>query len=193
MKDTEMDFLRRMVIRYKACTEDADKNNLKNEIYKELLPYMKKWIATILSKKGVFYTQPEILSKSWDCFEFCLKKYNPDNKKIPIANHFYKYTEYHLKQYSNDKEVKISPVQFDNIGASINSNNLDIYVILDELKVFREMLDDAHALVFDDALMSLIPSNKNKQYRVKDSSLAPIRYQESKKIFKIIITFLLKR
>lgn len=190
MDEKQINFLHTAIIRYNSYSHSKEKDNLRNEIYLIMLPFIKKWISSILAKKGIFLEQDEMLSKSWDCFEFCLKHFKPE-KKIAIPNHFYSYTNFYLKFHESINKQNISNQEFDTKNSCLSDENL--YSQLDELKSFRSILNIEYSLVFDDALMSLIPNNKDKQYRIKQSNLSSIRYQESKKIFKIVIDYLLRR
>ena len=190
MEKKEIDLLSEMINCYNSYSNCKEKDNLRNEIYLKILPYMKKWISSILAKKSIFLEKEEILSKSWDCFEFCLKHFKPE-KKILIPNHFYTYTKFYLKFYNKFNNKNLSSQELDSKNFYIGEE--DVYDQLEELKAFKNLLPEEYLLVFDDALMSLIPNNKDKQYRIKQSNLPVIRYKESKKIFKIIIDYLLRR
>jgi hypothetical protein len=190
MDEKQIKFLHTEIVRYNSYSHSKEKENLRNEIYLTMLPFIKKWISSILAKKSIFWDQEEMLSKSCDCFEFCLKHFKPE-KKIAIPNHFYSYTNFYLKIHDKINNQKISEQEFEVKNSYLG--NEDLYNQLDELKSFRNILSTEYALVFDDALMSLIPNNKDKQYRIKQSNLSSIRYQESKKIFKIVIDYLLRR
>ena len=193
MDKIQSDFFRDMIIRYNSFPSGKEKDNLRNLIYEKMLPWMKKWISAIMAKKGLFLPKEEILSRSWDCFEFCLRKFKPHNKEIAVPNHFYSYSEFYLRTYFGKKSNinQFTEIQFDKIDPDFHPEK--IYTQLDHLKSFRDLLDAEHAFVFDDALMSMVPSNQGRQYRIEESSLSPIRYQESKKIFKIVIDFLLRQ
>lgn len=190
MKKEDINSLSKMINCYNSYPNCKEKDNLRNEIYLKILPYMKKWISSILSKKSIFLEKEEILSKSWDCFEFCLKHFKPE-KNILMPNHFYAYTKFYLKIYNKINNKNLSPQELDTKNSYIGEEN--VYDQLEELKAFKNLLPEEYSLVFDDALMSLIPNNKDKQYRIKQSNLPVIRYKESKKIFKIIIDYLLRR
>jgi hypothetical protein len=190
MEKKDIDSLFKMIILYNSYQNCIEKDNLRNEIYLKILPYMKKWISSVLAKKSIFLEKEEILSKSWDCFQFCLRHFKPE-KKILIPNHFYSYTNFYLKIHNKIEEKNISEQEMGIKNSSLGEENL--YNQLDELKTFKNTLPEEYSLVFEDALMSLMPNNKDKQYRIKQSKLPIIRYRESKKIFKIIIDYLLRR
>jgi hypothetical protein len=200
---------KKLIQRYQTLPDGKRKDRLRNRIYIELRPFMMKWISAILSKKGVFLAKEEILSRSWDCFEYCLKLFKP-HKNFYVPNHFYAYTRFYLKAKpiidKIDTELVPEYVK-SNFRASLyreghkeNSSNdsavIDydkLYENLEELRSFRAVLDEEYVLVFDDAVMSLAPSNKDRQHRMKESSLTHVRYKESKKLFKIVIDYLLRR
>lgn len=190
MEKDQIDLLHSLIINYNSSKNKEEKVEIRNEIYLKMLPYIKKWISSILAKRGIFLEKEEIISKSWDCFEFCIKHFRPE-KNISVPSHFYSYTNFYLKTYEKINNKNISDQEFEIRNSCSGEDNL--YGQLDELKSFKEMLSEEYAFVFDDALMSLIPENKNKQYRPKQSNLPIVRYKEAKKIFKIVIDFLIRR
>ena len=169
----------------------------RNELFNILAVPLQKWMKTILQKRGLYLPQGEILSKSWDCFDFCLQHYSPE-KNILIPNHFYTYTKFFiLNEIINrkDKHIQyISPSQnLENLGDHFDETYFDVLDDIEELRKFKERLPPKYHSVFDDALMSLAPNNNQNLQRLNVTSLGYAQYHEVKKIFKIIIEFLLMR
>ena len=194
MKKEQIQLCHKMICRYKSCRNEEKRNILRNEIFLIINPFMAKWIPAILSKKGMFLSHEEILSRSWDCFEFCLKHFKVKGP-IQVPNHFYAYTKFYLimkiiRVSNKEKRRRKNNIELE----KLKTESMDIiYENLDELRYFRSMLEPGYNVVFDDALMSMHPKVIDKQRRMKESSLPQTRYKESKKIFKIVIDYLLRR
>lgn len=191
MKKEQKDSCHRLICKYRICPEGGRKTRLRNRIFQELQPFMVKWVSAILAKKSIYATEEEILSFSWDCFEFCLRRYKV-NKPISVPGHFYSYTRFYLLKNVVYKEEGLEESNANIDSVEISPLNT-IYEGLEELRSFRSILDPEYAMVFDDAIMSMHTKSKDKQYRQKESTLKQSKYKESKKLFKIMIDFLLRR
>ena len=88
MKKQEIALCKQLIDDLNSSEIHHEKNTLRNKLYKAMHPFIVKWISSISSQKGLYYNEQDIISKSWDCFEFALKHYKP-GKEIPIPNHFY--------------------------------------------------------------------------------------------------------
>ena len=162
----------------------------RNDIWKIVSPYMIKWVKVILAKRSNYLTQDEILSIGWDCFEFCLKHFKPEID-IPLPNHFYAYSKFYIAMYYSGNNKKIVCVDLSN---DLTNGNVDLaYEHIDELREFRKSLPNEYYSVFDDALWSLVDYRKDRLRRLDEAPLTYYRYTESKKIFKIVIDYLLRR
>lgn len=192
MKKEQIELCRELINEYHTQTNEKDKSVIRNKIFKEMQPFLSRWIVEVLSKKGTFLSKEEILSQSWDCFEFCLRYFKP-NKGIAIPNHFYAYTKFYflVNPPYLDKDV-CDTYAPDNIEQSIDSG-AKLYENLDELRTFRKSLNQEDIITFDDAVMSMIPGNKYKQHRIKQSTTSHVKYKESKRAFKAIIDYLIRR
>jgi len=169
----------------------SEKEVVRNELYEIIKPFMMKWLFSLYSQKGIFASNEEVLSKSWDCFEFCLKHFKR-NKSVSVPNHFYNYTKYYMMSYFKGKKEYESTEQ-DLEGLKTDSDCGKIYDDIDELKTFRKCLPKEYALVFDDALMSLYPVTTERISRRDKTTLSVRRYAESKKVFKWVIDFLIRK
>lgn len=186
MQKQEAEFLRRMIIRYCNLSDGPSKNGLRNEIYSSMLPFMQKWIRAILSKKKIFLAEDEILSQSWDCFEFGLKHFKM-GRKISVPNHFYAYSRFYLMSWVAEqikKQREYEGVVNDWEHHTEADDLLVIYENIDELKGFRDCIPYHYRNMFDNEILLMIgkPPKKNLY-----------KNQESKKIFRLIIDYLLKR
>lgn len=182
-----------LIVQWNSLDNTKDKNVIRNNLFLIMQPFMEKWVSSILSRKGRYVSLEDIKSKSWICFEFCLKHFKI-NEPIPIPNHFYSYTRFCLAGIHAEQNLYEENTQ--NI-AKINSipeeNILLVYEDIDELKCFRLSLPPEYVSVFDDAILSLVPRISNNLERSNISTLSYDKYRESKKIFKLIIRFLLMR
>lgn len=193
MDKTKIADVNKLILKLHSCKGEKNRNIARNDIYLEIKPFMLRWLASIFSNKGVYKDDDEMLSISWDCFEYALQHYKY-KKKIPIPNHFYKYSVYFIKNMisKNISKYKEAPIHELN-NLETNDYNEKLYSDLDELKAFRSELPDNYKIVFNDALMSLAPGNKDRVNNISTTTLSAVRYQESKKIFKWVISFLIKR
>lgn len=188
---------RELIISHHSSLVESERAKLRNQTFKIMKPYMAKWIQAILADQKVYISPQEIISKSWDCFEYSLEHFKP-HKKIGVANHFYSYTRFYLLMnrpglkmntpIKSDKEEVYHP---DHEGRSLPDENL--FNDLQELNAFRKTLDENQKVVFDDAVISLAPRNRDKQQRIKESGLTQAEYRLTKKMFKLFIDFLIRR
>jgi hypothetical protein len=184
-----------LIKKWESTSLGTKKNEIQNELYSILNPFMDIWIFSILSsRKSEHIPLEEITSKKWDCFKYCLNHYKPESK-IPIPNHFYSYTKFHLSMLQiQDKKGFHKGSQEELINLPSESDDLQkVYEHLEELKKFRDMLPKEYISVFDDAIMSMIPRYSKRIQRLDDTSLYYAKYQIIKKVIKIIIRFLLLR
>jgi|SRR3990167_7190306 len=167
------------------------KNNIRNTLYFKMQMPMSKWIQSVLAQKKVFLGKEELLSMNYECFEFCLDRFKPDGE-IPLPNHFYAYTKFFLNTNyiaTNNGGIIRMDLADREIGESIDL----AYEYIDELKEFRKSLPKEYYSVYDDAIMSLVDSRQNRLRRLDETPLTYQKYCESKKIFKIVIDYLLRR
>lgn len=183
--------LKKKIKLFNSKKESKLKNELRSQIFLELKPYITEWISIQLYKKGVFLSKEEILSKSWDCFEYGIKHFK--GKTINIPSHFYKYTNYCLlKEYKSSNVLNKNIDEMEN-EIKVNSNCGKAFDDIDELKRFKSILPKEYIIPFEDALMSLSSSLKDRVNRRGVSKISKKRYEESKKAFKLVIEFLVKR
>lgn len=194
MKREQIVKCRKLLWRYRLSAKDK-KELARNEIFTLMQPQMFKWICSILSKRKVFISQTELTSLSWDCFMYCLDRYK-FHKKITVASHFYTYTRFYLLKNTvghteNPNEVQQEPEILEEL---ISCSNQDVlYEQLGDIKTFRGLLDKEHQSVFDEAMMSMVPGTSNQTTQHSLSTMNTRRYKESKRIFKIVIDYLLRR
>lgn len=185
-----------LILQLQSEKDIEKQRELRNSIFLLIKPFMEKWIASILSKKQVFLNRHEMKSVSWDCFEYCLRLYQP-SKDIPVPNHFYAYSKFFLSgsRKSLKKDPSVSGQDYESFSeaASSDMHPFDAYESIDELKSFRSRLPSAYVPIFDDAIMSLAPGNNQKMNRSSEIPVPYDKYMEAKRIFKIVIEFLLLR
>lgn len=168
---------------------------IRNGMFEKISPSIAMWIKGYLSRRKKYISDQERLSLCWDCFEFCLDRYRPDNK-ISIPSHFYGYTRFFLmswfaknKKY-DDRNWNVSDNKIDHN----NGNYLDeFYGQMDDLKTFRKTIPNDYQAIFDDALLSMAGQPRDRAPYRKSDSYGYYKYCESKKVFKLVIDFLLRR
>jgi|WetSurSiteA1Bulk_404760.scaffolds.fasta_scaffold32503_3 hypothetical protein len=171
---------------------------IRNKLYSLLSTYIISYIKLFLRNERTYLQESEIISISWDCFEFSLKNYRFE-KSISIPNHFRSYTRFYLLIQRN-KQRKRKTVLENFLFTESKKNSRDKLVnsndnidCLDGIKIFRSMLDEEHISVFDDAIMSMAAGTKHRIRRLKESPLHYYKYCEAKKIFKVVIDYLLRK
>lgn len=175
------------------CSDQKEKDQIRNDMFVKMEPFIDIWLKGNLNYRKLFMEDGERLSLCWDCFEFCLKYYRP-GKNIPLINHFYGYTKFFLLSWFAEKNKR------DNINdpdASIDDGKLDncavFYEQIDDLKQFRKMIPEDYQTIFDDAILSMAGRPVDKIPYRKSNAYSYYKYCESKKVFKIVIDFLLRR
>ena len=194
MKKRDCEQLDSLMEKMEQCADKKEKADIRNSLFAALQSSINCWVRSFLKSKGIFMEESEILSLSWDCFEFSLNSYHPE-KKIPLINHFFAYTKFYLMSANSKKNAEnnklhlksedFSDFEIENDEKALNS--------LEELKKFRDLLGEDLSPIFDDALMSMRASTKGRQRRLDKTPLNYSKYHNSKKIFKIVIDFLLRR
>jgi hypothetical protein len=173
--------------------DQKEKDTIRNDMFVKMSPFIDRWIKGNLSYRQVYLDNTERLSLCWDCFEFCLKYYRLE-KNIPLANHFYGYTRFFFLSWINDKR-KIENQDGPSIPPDEGKlDNLNIfYEQIDDLKQFRNAIPESYKSIFDDALLSMTGKTADKIPYLKSDHYSYYKYCESKKVFKIVIDFLLRR
>lgn len=194
MKKRDCELLGNLMEKMERCSDKKEKSDIRNRIFSALQPNINCWVKSFLKKNGSFMEESEILSLSWDCFEFSLNSYHPE-KKIPLINHFFAYTKFYLmsansKKNAENNKLHLKSEDFSDFGIENDEKALNS---LEELKKFRDLLGEDLSPIFDDALMSMRASTKGRQRRLDKTPLSYSKYHSSKKIFKIVIDFLLRR
>lgn len=197
MNAQQKNHCKELILQFQSEKDIEKQREIRNNIFLLVKPFMEKWIASILSKKQVFLSRHEMKSISWDCFEYCLRLYQPQ-KNIPVPNHFYAYSKFFLS--GSNKTFKKDPINlsqgcpsFSEKDSSADMSPFDAYESIDELKSFRSRLPSQYVPVFDDAVMSMAPGNNQKMNRSCEIPIPYDKYVEAKRIFKIVIEFLLLR
>jgi hypothetical protein len=190
MKKSDIEKCEKMIREYNDTINNEERISIRNELFKAINPFMHQWVMSVLSKRGGYVSHEEIKSKSWDCFEYCLRHYKKGGK-VPVPNHFYIYTRFHLTATSKPSEI--CECYDDNALDSVGDGLHSVYEHIDELKAFRSMLPNEYVSTFDDAVMSMVPDSKERSSRLDVTKLDYRRYREAKQLFKIVIEFLLMR
>lgn len=181
--------LDQQIKQYNDCNCEETKIKIRNEIFLSLSPIFNKWVKKISGNHKVYMSDSERLSFCWDCFLFCIKYYDSKNN-IPILKHSYTYSNFFFLSWLSKQENQETNID----DCSEKENNPEKYYSqIDELKKFRLELNEDDQKIFDDAILSIAGSNKDKIGYVKSTAYSQYKYRITKKIFKTIITFLLKR
>ena len=175
------------------CFEQKEKDKIRNDMFIKMEPFIDIWLKGNLNYRQMFMENDERLSLCWDCFEFCLKYYHPE-RNISLVNHFYRYTKFFLLSWFAEKKKR---EDINDPGATTNDGKLNnctvFYEQIDDLKQFRKMIPEDYKTIFDDAILSMAGRPVDKIPYRKSNAYSYYKYCESKKVFKIVIDFLLHR
>lgn len=186
-----------LIKKYYVLKDDKKKQLIRNQIFEKIYPDIMSWIGSILADKKMFLTKEEMTSISWDCFSSGLKNYK---EAVPLPNHFYTYSKYFLM--SNAK--KYPELLLDDLSKNIHDKPngiakenleeswLETWELKKELLRFREKLPDKYKETFDDALMSMSAWSAQRVRR-NTKNYPFYRYDEAKKVFKLVIKFILNK
>ncbi len=132
---------------------------------------------------------------SWDCFCYCLETYK--NLEVPLPSHFSRNTEYFvLKCLERKNKLKLRkknieiPIE-ENVEYGLNESISSTNIISGNasLSLFRNSLEENYRQILDDVLTG----NKTRVVENPGTNkyLSTYRYNEAKKVFKMIIHFFL--
>ena len=184
-----------LIRRYKTIKREKTKNKIRNDLYLLLQPFILKCLKSRLSKKNMWLDEGEILSTSWDAFEYCLERYE---EKYFLPSHFRIYTGFYILNhlvYRNLPNISIDTEDGKRAAEdSIDGTKLIIgeYLVLKQFyTVIGRELGEEYTSIFEDALMSMSPSCFHRRSREKELKINHYRYTEAKKIFRLIIMLFL--
>lgn len=167
---------------------------LRNKIFLLMHPEIMIIVKGILSKWGRFEDPAEVMSFSWDCFQFCLEKY--DFERYKVWPHFRRYSKYFLLLHfgSRKKEAQkrgyLEDVQ-ETFGelAEGHSN-------IREVVEFRNVLSPEEKEVFDEVVFGkdqpVYVDGKFIKKKDRKRKMSYYRYFSLKEHFKKMIIHLLK-
>jgi hypothetical protein len=183
-----------LIEEYFALDEEeggSRKGELRNQIFTLMYPFLCRWVAAAIGRKGQYRPKMELTSLCWDAFLYGLTNYN--NTDVPLPFHFNKSCGYFVALFLNeDRKIKRKTVNIEDLDCPEHDVCLpphDVKVIssYEFLSTFREYLNDSYKMVFDDALMN---RDSNTPHRTKDGPHLPFyRYNEAKKVFRVMINF----
>jgi hypothetical protein len=191
MKPEQVKKCNELLLQHQKETVTEKKRKIRDEAFGLIKDPMIRWIPAILSTKNIYIDPKEILSLSWDCFQFCMKHYKP-HRTIPLPNHFYSYTRFYLaSEYFKDSNKASDVKEQEKKFTDAPKEELEAIFHLEELKQFHSILPDHYKIIFEDALLSMTGPMKDRIRRKEGMPYS--QYFESKKVFKIVIDYLLRR
>ena len=139
---------------FKYKTEKV-KVKYRNKLFELLLPDFKKWITRILYAWEKFESEQQVISLSWECFEYCLLMY--DTSYDSFLGRFFRSVRYYLLiKFAKEGTVRVPMEELQEILKMDNSPEAFAFERLLTLYKFRDCLPDDNArIVWDDAVMSL--------------------------------------
>ena len=178
--------------KYKRYKREWQKVQIRNETFALMAYDMTFWIKSILRKWHKYETKEEILSLSWDCFEFCLKHFKVEGTH-KIESHFYKYTSYYLlNRYAKKDRVFLPIDELKGIlGVIETPENLAFEKLL-TLTQFRNVIPEKYLVIWDDAVLSQSEANQFQQRTRGNIGVKDSTYRAIKEILKNIVKELMK-
>lgn len=175
---------------YHRYKKNAYKIKARNKLFELMRQDFNIWIFSILKKWGRSLTREEVVSLSWDCFEYCISIYEPSFDSF--LGHFYKYTKYYLlMNFAKKDTVRIEITELKEILKIDNSPELQIFEKLLTLQQFRGVIPEEQLNVWDEAALSLDSSFRGHLPR-KVKGMSTESYTRLKKAFINIIRLILK-
>lgn len=185
-----------LVDKYRTTRDSSSRQRIRNELFCTILPYMQKWVKTSLGRRKIFLEKNKLLSVCWEAFCFCMDAYK--NLEVPFPSHFSRNVEYFIikcltkKHKLKKKEIYLDELQdgdfLEKDFYPIDISGMKIISSVSFLKMFRSSLSNEYKDIFDEALTGKKEKNKDK-IGVKKGYLPNYRYQEAKKVFKMVIEF----
>jgi hypothetical protein len=181
------------------------KDSIRNDLFLLLLPYLYRWLVSALKKKGIYKGHDELLSLCWDSFSFALDNYT--NLSVPIPDHFNRYISFYIRDRWWQKEeqlgMKLTGYGTESAYLDPDIDIADIVHMEDEsdtpvfslegiLKELREYLDSDNRIIFDDAATGAGHNRIRCRGESRVLDMPGYRYDAAKKIYKIMIRFLIK-
>ena len=182
--------LHKKIVFYKGIGESDEGIRVRNEIYLELRPWLITWMKSILNRWERHEDDCELLSLSWDAFMFCLSYYKGNEYAVP--KHFFEYTRYFLLNYYAKAENVLLPLgELKEILQLVDSPMNEVFEKLISLQQLKESLPERFQVVFDDAIQSLHPDDKENIRTRGNLGFSDSTYRAVKEVLKPVICILL--
>jgi hypothetical protein len=166
----------------------VERDILRNRIYKLLQPHLMSCIRNYLRDRKQYDNDVEVTSISWDGFLKGLQSYKHNEQK-ELVKHFQSCCIRHVRKSYRVvlREVEFKESEVDKLYYTCPDTTLDGLMMLQS---FRETLPGEYQIVLDDLL-----NGTSRTFRTEETPvvLSENRYRESKKCFKMMIEFLLRR
>ena len=172
-----------LLYKYFTYKKESYKVKVRNKLFTLSLPDFKKWITKILYTWNKFESKEQVISLSWECFEYCLSMY--DTSYNNFLGRFYKSTRYYLlMKFAKDNSVRVPLEELKEILKIDNSPESLIFDNLLTLYQFRDSLTkENEKVIWDDAFISLSESHKQRSEQRKNAGMSTGEYARLKKIF----------
>ena len=172
-----------LIQKYQRLIYKKVKERTRNKIYELMHTYLCKWIMSIYRDWGMFKQKGEVVSLSWEVFEYCLERYTDD---YPIPLHFYTYSRYYLLTKLKGQDGPVLKGYMDGLPEWLKTCETTrgwcaVDKVLD-LESFRGIIPEEYYSIFDDALHSLHPAKQMRRTGVKPSGIHKGEYYRVKKV-----------
>ena len=172
-----------LLYKYFTYKKEAYKIKVRNKLFELLLLDFKKWIKKALYAWNKFESNEQVISLSWECFEYCLSMH--DTSYNSFLGRFFNSTRYYLlMKFAKDSSVKVPLEELKEILKIDNSPESLLFDNLLTLYQFRDSLTkENEKIIWDDAYMSLSESHKQRSKQRKNIGMSTGEYARLKRIF----------
>ncbi len=181
---------RELIEKYRKYKAEHYKIKARNDLYMKMNDDLLIWIKSVLKEWGKFETEDEILSVSWDVFEFGLKYYVIG---YSVPEHFYTHTKYFLlNKYAKKENVFLPLEDLENLLNMYPNPTSNAFVKVLDLYRFLDFIPDGHKVVVEDAMHSMDSSFKQHSRKSEIGGMSTESYYRLKKAYIAIIKFITK-
>ncbi len=179
-----------LIEKYRRYKAKSYKIKARNDLYMKMQKDLLIWIKSVLKEWGKFETEGEILSVSWDIFEFGLEYYVIG---YSVPEHFYTHTKYFLlNQYAKKENVFLPLEDLEKLLNMYPNPTSNAFVKILDLHRFSDCIPKEHKVVWDDALLSLSPADKDRHRTRGKIGMSDESYRRLKDAYRVMIRFLFK-
>lgn len=192
MKEVVSKRIEDLIRRYRTTT-GREKQILRNRLFKLLQPQLIACIKGVYKDRGMYGSDEEILSTSWDCFQKGLATYRRGSTTVKM--HFRDACFNHIRwTVRKGGKLRESSLNVNIVDSLYKSEPLQIMDGMFLLQEFRNALDECYRGVFDEALDSFKTMQVTRDPKILHTVRSnKNRYGEALRCFRMMIEFMVRR